>query len=72
MPAWEAAAVYNTGNRVIHNDKLYEALWWTQNQAPGNPTGAWQEIAVTDDGTTLWTASRICNTDDLVSYQGKL
>jgi chitodextrinase len=72
VPAWSSSAVYNTDDLVIDHGKVYQALWWTQNQAPGDPNGPWQEMAVTSDGSTAWTASRIFNTGDQVYYQGNL
>ena len=68
--AWSASAVYNTGDRVGYQGKLYLACWYTRNQAPGDPQGAWQEIAMTEGGTAVWTASRVFNTGDLAVYNG--
>lgn len=71
-PAWSASKAYNTGDRVTHGGRLWEALWWTQNQTPGaSPYSAWQEIATDADGNTLWTASRVFDRGDRVIYQGK-
>ena len=33
--------------------------------------GAWQELAMTEDGTAIWTASRIFDTGDVVLYKEK-
>ncbi|MET7401059.1 nuclear transport factor 2 family protein [Dactylosporangium sp. NPDC005572] len=71
-PAWSASTVYNSGDKVTHDGKVYVATWWTRSQAPGgSPTGAWQELALTEDGTAVWTPSRIFDTGDVVTYQGK-
>ncbi|NMO52426.1 ExeM/NucH family extracellular endonuclease [Actinoplanes sp. TBRC 11911] len=70
-PAWSATKIYNTGDVVSYQGGTWRALWWTQNQKPGDPYGAWEQLATAPDGTTLWTASRIFNTGDVVSYQGK-
>ena len=51
IAAWNSTAVYHTDDLVIANGKLYQASWWTQNQAPGDPSGSWQELAVTPDGS---------------------
>ncbi|GAA5189656.1 ExeM/NucH family extracellular endonuclease [Rugosimonospora acidiphila] len=69
-PAWNASTVYNTGDQVSYQGSIWQALYWTQNQKPGDPNGAWEQIETTADGTAIWTASRIFNTGDLVSYQG--
>jgi chitodextrinase len=69
--AWNASTAYNTGNRVTYNGKVYVATWYAKNQAPGDPNGAWQELAMTLDGTAIWTASRIFNSGDIVTYDGR-
>ncbi|MGC4748401.1 arabinofuranosidase catalytic domain-containing protein [Micromonospora sp. DT201] len=69
-PAWTATKIYNTGDKVSLDGKVYLASWWTQNQKPGDPNGPWQELALTEDGRTIWTASRIFNAGDQVSYDG--
>lgn len=33
---WDANAVYLSGDRVTYNGSIYEALWWTQNDRPGD------------------------------------
>ncbi|NLF04889.1 MAG: hypothetical protein GX593_07825 [Actinomycetales bacterium] len=72
VPAWKSTTVYTEGHRVLYQGKYFEALWWTQNQAPGAPYGAWQELAVAQDGTALWTPTRIFDNGDQVVYQGKV
>jgi len=32
---WNTIRAYTTGEIVVHNGQLWEALWWTQNQEPG-------------------------------------
>ncbi len=71
VPAWSASVVFDSGDHVTYNGSLYLATYWTQNQTPGDPNGAWQEIAVNSDGVAIWTASRIFNSGDVVSYDGK-
>nr|BFE58454.1 ExeM/NucH family extracellular endonuclease [Dactylosporangium thailandense] len=71
VPAWDASKVYNNGDTVSYNGSVWTALWWTQNQKPGDPYGPWQQMATTPDGTALWTPSRVFNTGDVVVYQGK-
>ncbi len=69
---WEADVSYGEGDRVTHNGALFEALWWTQNQLPGDPTGAWQELASAGNGTPLWTPSRIFDAGDRAIHEGIL
>lgn len=40
LPIWEAGKVYNTGDQVHHNDRHWQAGWWTQGREPGT-TGQW-------------------------------
>ncbi|MFD4230845.1 OmpL47-type beta-barrel domain-containing protein [Streptomyces sp. NPDC058545] len=68
--AWDPSKVYNTGDTVGYQGKLYRSTWWTQNQKPGDPNRSWQEIAMTEDGTAIWTASRIFQAGDVAIYQG--
>jgi predicted extracellular nuclease len=70
-PAWSASKVYNTGDTVTYQGSTWRALWWTQNQAPGDPYGPWQQMATAPDGTAVWTPSRIFTAGDVVVYQGK-
>jgi len=39
-PAWDAGAVYHSGNVVSHNNNEWRAKWWTHGQEPGT-TGQW-------------------------------
>lgn len=69
--AWSPSAVYNTGAKVSYQGNEYTASYYTKNETPGSPTGAWQEIILTEAGTAVWTPSRIFTTGDLAVYQGK-
>ncbi|KAK9720425.1 hypothetical protein K7432_004121 [Basidiobolus ranarum] len=33
---WKSNVAYNGGNKVIYNNQLWEAKWWSQNDKPGN------------------------------------
>ncbi len=70
-PAWDPSLVYNAGDEVTLDGKLYLASYWTQSQKPGDPDGPWQEIATTDEGIAIWTASRIFDVGDVVIYDGR-
>ncbi len=70
--AWVKTKVYNTGDEVSYDGKVFRALWYTSGQTPGaSVSGAWAEIATAPDGTAIWTASRIFNTGEVVLYQGR-
>lgn len=70
--AWNASTAYNAGDKVSYQGGEYLASWYSQNQKPGaDPNGAWQEIAMTESGTPVWTASRVFNSGDLAVFNGK-
>jgi chitinase len=33
--AWLSSKTYNSGDKAFHNQKIYKAKWWTQNETPG-------------------------------------
>jgi len=67
---WSASAVYHDGDQVMDNGALWQAQWWTQNQAPGDPYGPWMEMATAPDGTALWTPSRVFTAGEKAEYDG--
>ncbi len=70
-PVWDASAVYVAGDRVSFDGRMFEASWWTRDQEPGaSPWGPWQEVAETEDGTSVWTASRIFVEGDVAAHEG--
>jgi 5'-nucleotidase len=69
-PAWNASTVYTAGNTVTYQGSTWQAMWWTQNQAPGDPNGPWEQISTAPDGTAIWTPSRVFTAGDVVLYQG--
>lgn len=71
-PFWVATTSYVAGDKVSYNGAVWQALWKTKNQAPGDPNGAWEEIATTSDGTAVWTATRVFVAGDTASYNGAL
>ncbi|HEY0248040.1 MAG TPA: InlB B-repeat-containing protein [Gryllotalpicola sp.] len=74
--AWTASWVYNGGETVVYDGKLYRAAWYTRNEQPGDPNGAWEQIGepvVTTKGAFgAWTASWIYNGGETVAYRGHL
>ncbi|GFZ76913.1 ExeM/NucH family extracellular endonuclease [Nesterenkonia alkaliphila] len=74
-PAWEAGTVYTGGEVVEHNGRVFEALWWTQNQEPGaSPWGAWSEIGAPTACATgtypAWAASTEFTGGETVVHHG--
>jgi chitodextrinase len=69
--AWSATGTYPAGATVEHRGAVWVATWWTNGQQPGDPTGPWQEQAVTPDGSVAWTASRVFVAGDEVVHEGE-
>ncbi|WP_082104311.1 discoidin domain-containing protein [Demequina soli] len=61
--AWTASGVYTAGDRVVYQGKLWQAQWWTRNEAPGQAWGPWMELGApveTSLGSVReWTASMV-------------
>ncbi|WP_345752183.1 immune inhibitor A domain-containing protein [Microbacterium rhizophilus] len=71
LPAWDAKTVYTGGEKVTYKGATWLATWWTKGQKPGDVNGPWQELGVEDaNGVPAWTASRIFNAGDTVTYKG--
>lgn len=86
-PEWSAKKVYNNGDKVIFNGKIWEARWYTQSDEPGTigEYGVWVErgsassvTPATDEvssnpsvGITPWDSQIIYYEGDIVSYGGK-
>ncbi|MEL6537262.1 MAG: Ig-like domain-containing protein, partial [Bacteroidota bacterium] len=47
VDAWDAAQVYNGGDQVQYNGRLYRAKYWTQNNNP-ETTDPWEQISRCD------------------------
>lgn len=41
VAAWSATTVYTVGKTVIYSGNLWTAQWWTENNIPGDTSGAW-------------------------------
>jgi hypothetical protein len=73
LPAdWSASTAYSAGATVSRDGQVYRALWYSKAETPGaTTTGSWQQLALTEDGATSWTASRVFTAGDRVDYQGR-
>ena len=40
---WASSAVYTNGQKVVHDDRIWIAQWWTRDQEPGLENGPWQD-----------------------------
>ncbi|MFB9329953.1 right-handed parallel beta-helix repeat-containing protein [Paenibacillus aurantiacus] len=52
-PSWSATAVYNGGAQVTHQNKLWQAKWWTSGEEPGTTgqSGVWADQGACDSGS---------------------
>jgi len=41
---WTASWTYTGGEVVHYQGRLWQAKWWTRNQAPGDPYGPWKNL----------------------------
>ncbi|MDQ0615097.1 hypothetical protein QF046_002738 [Microbacterium sp. W4I4] len=76
VPAWDAATVYDTGDRVFHTGAIHVAQWWTRNEEPGSTaTGAWMEegaaVHAAGEGVREWTRSWVYDDGDTVAHDGR-
>ena len=70
--AWDTGTAYASGDLVSYGGSVFRALWYTRGETPGSSTyGAWAEIAIASDGSTLWTATGVFTAGDVVVYQGR-
>ncbi|WP_084502720.1 immune inhibitor A domain-containing protein [Microbacterium indicum] len=68
---WSAERVYTAGDVVTFGGSEWVASWYTQGQEPGDVYGPWQELGTSEDGQPAnWTASRIYEAGDTVTYDG--
>lgn len=46
LPEWDKNQVYTAGDKVVYQQKQYEAKWWTQNETPTSEQewGPWKPI----------------------------
>ncbi len=54
-PAWDAQAVYERGDRILVDGRVYEAKWWSQSDSPeaaeqGSDASPWEKL---DDAAVL-------------------
>ena len=73
---WTASWIYNGGETVAYNGKVYKAMWYTRDEVPGSVNGSWEEVGqpvATSRGTfASWTASWIYNGGEIVVFNGHL
>lgn len=75
VPAWDPAAVYDTGDEVSHDGSVYTAQWWTRNELPGSTaTGSWMQQGIpvpeAGDDVRAWTPSYVYVGAETVAHDG--
>ncbi|MFE7406770.1 discoidin domain-containing protein [Isoptericola sp. NPDC057559] len=41
---WTSSWIYDDGDRVVHDGRVWEARWWSRNQVPGTDGGPWRVV----------------------------
>ncbi len=62
-PPWDPAKIYDTGDYVTYQGRVYWAQWWTQGQIPGT-VSVWQEV------TDEWRWFNVYKSGDIVFHNG--
>ncbi|HEY8569259.1 glycosyl hydrolase family 18 protein [Microbulbifer sp.] len=65
-PAWQSGSTYLGGNKVSHQDLVWEAKYWTQ-QEPGFTSADWKLFSNVE---TPWNASTAYNGGAEVNHEG--
>ncbi|WP_261324632.1 glycosyl hydrolase family 18 protein [Microbulbifer agarilyticus] len=67
VPAWQSGSTYLGGDQVSHEQLVWQAKYWTQ-QEPGFTSADWQLVS---DIEVPWNASTAYNGGDEVNHEGK-
>ncbi|WP_429174580.1 glycosyl hydrolase family 18 protein [Aeromonas salmonicida] len=66
-PAWKAATTYNGGEKVSHNQLVWQAKYWTQGNEPSRSADQWKLTSQVQLG---WDAGVAYNAGDLTTHNG--
>src|SRR5690606_26747733 len=67
-PAWKAATTYNGGEKVSHNQLVWQAKYWTQGNEPSRSADQWKLTSQVQLG---WDAGVAYNAGDLTTHNGR-
>ncbi|WP_421238262.1 glycosyl hydrolase family 18 protein [Aeromonas jandaei] len=67
-PAWQASKVYNGGDKVSHNQLVWQAKYWTQGNEPRRTADQWTLVSKVQLG---WDANVAYNSGDLTNHNGR-
>ena len=69
-PADGTHTVYHAGDLVYHQGSTWQALRYSQGTKPGDPSGAFEQLLTAQDGSAIWTPTRVFIAGDLAEYNG--
>ncbi|MBW3783844.1 glycoside hydrolase [Aeromonas veronii] len=67
-PAWKAASTYNSGDKVSHNQLVWQAKYWTQGNEPSRTADQWLLVSKVQLG---WDANVAYNGGELTTHNGR-
>ncbi|KRV86149.1 glycosyl hydrolase family 18 protein [Aeromonas veronii] len=67
-PAWQASKVYNGGDKVSHNQLVWQAKYWTQGNEPSRTADQWLLVSKVQLG---WDANVAYNGGELTTHNGR-
>ncbi|MBZ6072164.1 glycosyl hydrolase family 18 protein [Aeromonas schubertii] len=67
-PAWQGSKTYNGGEKVSHNQLVWQAKYWTQGNEPSRTADQWQLLSQVQLG---WDAGVAYNGGDRVNHNGR-
>ncbi|WP_139409000.1 glycosyl hydrolase family 18 protein [Aeromonas veronii] len=67
-PVWQAASTYNSGDKVSHNQLVWQAKYWTQGNEPSRTADQWLLVSKVQLG---WDANVAYNGGELTTHNGR-
>ncbi|MBS4688510.1 glycoside hydrolase [Aeromonas sobria] len=67
-PVWKAATTYNSGDKVSHNQLVWQAKYWTQGNEPSRTTDQWLLVSKVQLG---WDANVAYNGGEITTHNGR-
>ncbi|MFM5363338.1 glycosyl hydrolase family 18 protein [Aeromonas veronii] len=67
-PVWQAASTYNSGDKVSHNQLVWQAKYWTQGNEPSRTADQWLLVSKVQLG---WDANVAYNGGEITTHNGR-
>ncbi|MEH8197200.1 glycosyl hydrolase family 18 protein [Aeromonas allosaccharophila] len=67
-PVWKAASTYNSGDKVSHNQLVWQAKYWTQGNEPSRTADQWLLVSKVQLG---WDANVAYNGGEITTHNGR-